>query len=568
MKCKICGGELLFQDGIYLCKSCGTTGTLDSIYENIDVCICYEENDVAGRRTKDSIIAQEVYRKLEEKKISTFYERISADGMTGNDLEAGKLAAIHRAKAIIVLGTSVENFTAIETKYSEHFSGKPVIPFCVDVNPGAIPKTLSKIQAMNYSTIGWDMDLVKGVCNILGREPKVDTPSLYGRRKRTIIVFAAIIAAVIASASIIAWRYLNHRERVGTPGISQSQETAESTGKPLTKSEIYKNAKNLLNSQKYLEAVAEFNKIREYKDSSNQIKKIYDRYDGYYQDTEGMYSLYINIIDGTVIEFSFEKNINDKVIKAEDFITLENNCASGKYIDNLLNEGSISISLYDEYIVLKVSTELVSKDLFFGENESWFEVKNKTDRPPIKTVTRELLQDWVTNPISPEDITTLGFELEYIDTSGDYNDRFGMQYRIANTDITIIATDLNLAKNDYEYGFVGDQVLESPVVIAVIAPVHLLCPEKIGSSSCVFTENDIAYVPTAYDITGPGTWFGGALLFKVEGKMSMIVDWRVKMSTLQIEADSKVGIISNKIVGEENYQYLIETHKQWYAASK
>ena len=114
MKCKNCGDELLSQNGIYLCNSCGATFALDSIYENVDVCICYEENDAAGRRTRDSIIAQEVYRKLEGGKVATFYERISADGMTGNDLETGKLAAIHRAKVIIVLGTSVENFTAIE----------------------------------------------------------------------------------------------------------------------------------------------------------------------------------------------------------------------------------------------------------------------------------------------------------------------------------------------------------------------------------------------------------------------------------------------------------------------
>ena len=60
MKCKSCGGELLFQNGIYLCNSCGAIFALDSIYENIEVCICYEENDAAGRRTKDCIFAQEV----------------------------------------------------------------------------------------------------------------------------------------------------------------------------------------------------------------------------------------------------------------------------------------------------------------------------------------------------------------------------------------------------------------------------------------------------------------------------------------------------------------------------
>ena len=227
MKCKNCGGELLFQNGIFSCQSCGTAVALGSVYENTDVCICYEENDSSGRRTKDSIIAQELYRKLEESRITTFYERISADGMIGDDLEMSKFSAIHKAKVIIVLGASAQNFSTIEEKYGEHFAGKPVIPFCIDVSPAAISKTLSKIQAMSYSTIGWDKDLIKGICNILGRDQVVDTVSLYGKQKKKFIIVGIILIALITAITIVAALVLgNHND--GSTKLTEPSTTGDS----------------------------------------------------------------------------------------------------------------------------------------------------------------------------------------------------------------------------------------------------------------------------------------------------------------------------------------------------
>ena len=73
MKCSNCGGELIFNNGVGICESCNSTYRIENVFENIDVCLCYIENDENGRRTKDSIIAGEVYKKLESKKINCFY---------------------------------------------------------------------------------------------------------------------------------------------------------------------------------------------------------------------------------------------------------------------------------------------------------------------------------------------------------------------------------------------------------------------------------------------------------------------------------------------------------------
>ena len=571
MKCKNCGGELRFRSGVCVCQSCGVTFSLESVYENIDACICYEENDEAGRRTKDSIVAQEVYRKLEENKVATFYERISADGMTGSDLEKSKLEAIYRAKIIIVLGTSVENFAAIEAKYGEYFNGKAVIPFCVDVNPSAIPKTLSKIQAISYSTIGWDKDLIKGVYNILGKEQVVDTVALYGHRKNKIILLSTIIAIIIIVAIMVCFvfglgRTAKDPSGMQTQETTESTKTTESTGTTLTNSEIYKKAQELLSSGKYLEAAEEFNKVFDYKDSASQIKKIYDRYDGYYQDDEKTCSLYINIVDAETIEFSFEKTIDIKTVKAEDSMILDDNQATGTYIDNLRNVGTISISLTDENIVLNIFTEEVSNQLFFGEINYRFEIKNKTDRPPIKAVTKELLVSWLSSPTSIEDIITSGYELEYMPAEGEFDFRFGNEYKISNTNIIVITTDEDLTKYNGEY-LENPNKLDSNVVVAIIAPANLVCEDKIGGRAKAFTKDDSIFVPNASSLMKMYDSNRNTFLNLVASGTMETFDTTPEtrtMSKLDITSDSMVGMSSKKVLGIFYYNTLLSEKRDIY----
>ena len=65
MRCKNCGAELTAKNGLYICESCGSTSEISLGYEVSDVYIAYIESDEQGRRTKDSIIGQEIYNKLE-----------------------------------------------------------------------------------------------------------------------------------------------------------------------------------------------------------------------------------------------------------------------------------------------------------------------------------------------------------------------------------------------------------------------------------------------------------------------------------------------------------------------
>lgn len=561
MKCKICGSEIAFQNGKCLCKSCGATFALDSIYENVDVCICYQETDAAGRRTKDSIVAQEVYRKLEENRITTFYERVSADALTGSDLETSKLAAIHKAKVVLVLGASAESFAAIAEKYGAYFNAKPIIPFCVDVNPSVIPRTISKIQALSYSTIGWDQDLIKGVCNILGREQPIDTGVLYGRKQAKTILISAIAIVVVAFTVIASWLYL--KSRGDSPSASPAQETAESATEPFAQGKIYDIAQELLSSGKYMEAAQEFNKIPDYKDSSNQVKKIYDRYDGYYQGENDSSFLYLNVIDGKTAEVSFERSVENKIVKIKESVVVENNALQWNYIDSFSNEGSASVAFCNDVVELNISTSVINGEISLGEIAISFPVSSKMDRPPIKSASVDHLLTWVSEPTTLEDVQAAGFEVEYISKVGEADISYGEQYKIINSEIILITSNLDLLKYHGQYD--NFPLLDEHIITAVIGPVSILCPDKVEQSSCVFKEDGAMYVPYAYNLTGPdnGFFYEEYMAFIVDEANSMNPEYGI-LPSLTIEKDALVGVVSQNIVGQGQFDSLWETHNGIY----
>ena len=575
MKCKRCGGELLFRDGIYCCKNCGTTSTLDNIYENIDVCICYEENDAAGRRTRDSIIAQEVYRKFKENKVATFYERISADGMTGDDLEAGKLAAIHKTKIVIVLGTTVESFTTIEAKYGEYFAGKPVIPFCVDVNPGAIPKTLSKIQAMSYSTIGWDKDLIKGVYNILGREQDVDTGSLYSRRKAKIIVVSIIAAVVAIAVTVAAWILLkpDDVDRDSDVGISSTEETTEITNKPLTQKEIYDNATELLNQGNFVEALELFAQIPDHPNSANMIEQIYSKYEGYYQNQTTTIHLNVTNNISANVEMRITSEVGVTTITATAQIVGPD--ISCTYVDNHKSAGNLELKL--ENMGLRVIQQQDGAE----KVELFFAFSQKTDQPIVQIDSNALLT-WLDQLTTYKQVKSYGYSLV-----NESNDSFGMG--LGTRYCRIRDTDIYLAFLVENY---DDEVSDEDFFLhAIEAPATLIAPFLVGKADAPAWDNNRLYWPQykdeLYSPNGIGdkivneTTFVSVRNLRDENEWHSIVEQVLSSKAecllrekFQLSADSYVN---RDTVGENDTHYLFSLRTgsmrisdtcAWYKANK
>ena len=81
-----------------------------------DVFICYKETDVAGRRTQDSVLANDLYHQLTNEGFKVFFSRITLEDKLGTAYEPYIFAALNSAKVMVVLGTKPEYFNAVWVK--------------------------------------------------------------------------------------------------------------------------------------------------------------------------------------------------------------------------------------------------------------------------------------------------------------------------------------------------------------------------------------------------------------------------------------------------------------------
>ena len=80
--------------------------------EPFDVFLCYKETDAEGKRTKDSVLAQEMYYQLMKDGFKVFFARITLEGKLGTEYEPYIFAALHSARTMVVIGTDPAYFSA------------------------------------------------------------------------------------------------------------------------------------------------------------------------------------------------------------------------------------------------------------------------------------------------------------------------------------------------------------------------------------------------------------------------------------------------------------------------
>ena len=74
--------------------------------EPYDVFLCYKETDDSGERTRDSLLAQEIYYELTEQGRKVFYAKISLEDVAGAQYEPYIFAALNSARVMVVVGTN------------------------------------------------------------------------------------------------------------------------------------------------------------------------------------------------------------------------------------------------------------------------------------------------------------------------------------------------------------------------------------------------------------------------------------------------------------------------------
>ena len=139
--------------------------------EPFDVFICYKETDNNGRRTPDSVLANDLYHQLTQEGFKVFFARITLEDKLGSAYEPYIFAALNSAKVMVVLGTKPDYFKAVWVKneWSRYLSlikngeKKILIPAYKDMDPYDLPEEFSHLQAQDMSKLGFMQDLIRGI---------------------------------------------------------------------------------------------------------------------------------------------------------------------------------------------------------------------------------------------------------------------------------------------------------------------------------------------------------------------------------------------------------------------
>ncbi|MGN0584681.1 MAG: DUF6273 domain-containing protein, partial [Ruminococcus sp.] len=148
--------------------------------EPFDVFICYKETDANGRRTQDSVLAQDLYYQLTREGFKVFFSRITLEDKLGTEYEPYIFAALNSSKVMVVVGTKPEYFDAVWVKneWSRYLMmmqedhSKTIIPAYRDMDPYDLPDALSMYQAQDMSKLGFMQDLIRGIGKIAKTEPE------------------------------------------------------------------------------------------------------------------------------------------------------------------------------------------------------------------------------------------------------------------------------------------------------------------------------------------------------------------------------------------------------------
>ena len=164
--------------------------------EPYDIFICYKESDANGKRTPDSVLANDLYYQLDKEGYRVFFSRISLEDKIGSAYEPYIFAALNSAKVMIVLGTRPEYFNApwVKNEWSRYLKlvresrgEKTLIPAYRDMDPYDMPEEFSHLQALDMSRLGFSQDLIHGLKKLIRKEktePEYDSIPL--RNIRTV----------------------------------------------------------------------------------------------------------------------------------------------------------------------------------------------------------------------------------------------------------------------------------------------------------------------------------------------------------------------------------------------
>ena len=149
--------------------------------EPFDCFISFKETDANGRRTRDAVLAQDLYNELTKEGFKVFFAPVTLEDKLGTAYEPYIFAALNSSKVMVILGTKPENFNAVWVKneWSRYLAlikngaKKTLIPAYRDMDPYDLPEEFSHLMAQDMSKLGFMQDLIRGIKKLLAAdEPK------------------------------------------------------------------------------------------------------------------------------------------------------------------------------------------------------------------------------------------------------------------------------------------------------------------------------------------------------------------------------------------------------------
>ncbi len=149
---------------------------ISSSEEPYDIFICYKETDENGNRTKDSVLAEDIYNRLTELNYKVFFARKTLENKLGIEYEPYIFSALNSSKVMLVVGTSTDNLNSVWVKneWSRYLDlikkerkNKTLIPVYKDMDAYELPEEFSMLQAQSMDKVGAIQDLLSGIGKIV-----------------------------------------------------------------------------------------------------------------------------------------------------------------------------------------------------------------------------------------------------------------------------------------------------------------------------------------------------------------------------------------------------------------
>lgn len=236
---------------------------IDNVQKNIiriaksekpfDIFICYKETGPDGRRSKDSIKAQQLYDQLTSLGYKVFFSRITLESKIGTEYEPYIYAALASSRVMIHITSSQENTNAVwvRNEWSRYLSlavkdsNKTLVPIYFNMNKEDLPEEFAHIPSYDMQKEGFEQELIRGIKKL------IPTPIMklqHRKKQKKIIISTSAILAVCITIGLV----------FGIPRIMEQRH--------------YDNAMKLYQDGDYTEAAKEFESLGSFGNSGNMKK--------------------------------------------------------------------------------------------------------------------------------------------------------------------------------------------------------------------------------------------------------------------------------------------------------